>query len=238
MDKPIYKRILLKISGEILQGERDCGLSLEVLEDIAGEVGNVRRMGVDVAVVIGGGNLIRGANIAEKGIDRASADYMGMLATIINAVAFQNILEARGINTRLMSAIEIRQVAEPFIRRRAIRHLEKGRVVIFAAGTGNPYFTTDTAAALRAMEMGCDVILKGTKVKGVFDKDPELYPSEAKFLPEVSYIEALEKNLRVMDSTAISLCRDHNIPIIVFNIKERDNIRKIILGEKIGTIIK
>ncbi len=238
MDKPIYKRILLKISGEVLQGERDCGISLDVLEDIADEVGGIRRMGVDVAVVVGGGNLIRGAIIAEKGIDRASADYMGMLATIINAVAFQNILEAKGISTRLMSALEIRQVAEPFIRRRALRHIEKGRVVIFAAGTGNPYFTTDTAAALRAMEIGSEVILKGTKVKGVFDRDPELYPLDAQFFPELTYIGALERNLKVMDSTAISLCRDHGIPIIVFNIRERDNIRRIVLGEKVGTIIR
>ncbi len=238
MDKPIYKRILLKISGEVLQGERDCGISLDVLEDIADEVGGIRRMGVDVAVVVGGGNLIRGAIIAEKGIDRASADYMGMLATIINAVAFQNILEAKGISTRLMSALEIRQVAEPFIRRRALRHIEKGRVVIFAAGTGNPYFTTDTAAALRAMEIGSEVILKGTKVKGVFDRDPELYPLDSQFFPQLTYIEALERNLKVMDSTAISLCRDHGIPIIVFNIRERDNIRRIVLGEKVGTIIR
>ncbi|HEX8947794.1 MAG TPA: UMP kinase [Dissulfurispiraceae bacterium] len=229
-----YARILLKLSGEALMGDRGYGIDPATVEFMASEIKKVSDMGVQLAVVIGGGNIFRGVEASVKGMERASADYMGMLATVINALALQNALERIGLRTRVQSAIEMRELAEPYIRRRAVRHLEKGRIVIFAAGTGNPYFTTDTAAALRAMEIGADVILKGTKVDGVYTADPVKDPHARKF-EEISYIEVLRLNLKVMDSTAISLCMDNNLPIVVFNLKKTDNIRNLIKGRKIGT---
>lgn len=232
-----YKRVLLKLSGEALMGDRGYGIDPATVEYMASEIKKVVDMGVEVAIVIGGGNIFRGVEASVKGMERASADYMGMLATVINALALQNALERIGLQTRVQSAIEMRELAETYIRRRAIRHLEKGRVVIFAAGTGNPYFTTDTAAALRAMEIGADVICKGTKVDGVYTADPVKDPTAKKF-DEISYIDVLKFNLKVMDSTAITLCMDNNLPIVVFNIKKADNIKNLIKGKKVGTTVK
>lgn len=235
--RPKYNRILLKLSGEALQGSESYGISLDVLETISEEIVEVHTLGIETAVVIGGGNIFRGVAGAATGMDRSTADYMGMLATVINALALQDSLERRGVMTRVQTAIEIKQVAEPYIRRKAIRHLEKGRVVIFAAGTGNPFFTTDTAATLRALEIGADVILKATKVDGVYDRDPVEHEDAVKF-DELSYMEVLRKELKIMDATAISLCMQGNIPIVVFNLFERGNIKRIIMGEEIGTMVR
>jgi uridylate kinase len=237
MSPPVYKRILLKISGEVLAGEQSFGLDARMIQYIASEVSEVAAMGVEVAVVIGGGNIFRGIDAADGGMERASADYMGMLATMLNALALQNALEKLGTVTRVQSAIDMRQLAEGYIRRRAIRHLEKKRVVIFAAGTGNPYFSTDTAAALRAMEIGAEIILKGTKVSGIYNDDPMKNPKAVKF-DRLSFLAVIDKRLKVMDSTAISLCMDHNLPIIVFNVKEKGNIKRIVQGEQLGTLVK
>lgn len=237
MSKPKFKRILLKLSGEALMGSRDYGLDADVIDNISKEIKDIHGLGVEVAIVIGGGNIFRGIAASASGMDRATADYMGMLATVINALALQDALEKKGIFTRVMSAIEMKELAEPYIRRRAVRHLEKGRVIIFAAGTGNPYFTTDTAASLRAMEIHADVILKGTKVDGVYDRDP-VKDKKAKKYNELTYIDVLKKGLKVMDATAISLCMDNNLPIIVFNLKLSGNIEKIVRGEKVGTIVR
>ena len=234
--KPHYKRILLKLSGEALMGEQGYGIDYAVLDPIASQIKEVNDLGVQIAIVIGGGNIFRGLSAAAMGMERASADYMGMLATVLNALALQNILENKGVVTRVQSAIEMRELAEMYIRRRAVRHLEKNRVVIFAAGTGNPYFTTDTAAALRAMEIGAEVIMKATRVDGVYSADPLKEPSAVKF-DQLTYIEVLQKNLRVMDATAISLCMDNNLPIIVFNLTASGNIKRIVSGEKIGTLV-
>jgi uridylate kinase len=231
---PVYQRVLLKLSGEALMGGQGYGIDQTVVDRIAREVGEVRDLGVQVGLVIGGGNIFRGVAASAKGMDRATADYMGMLATVINSLALQDALERHGAVTRVVSAITMQQVAEPYIRRRAIRHLEKGRVVIFGAGTGNPYFSTDTAASLRAMEMGAEVILKGTKVDGVYDKDPALH-ADAKRFSRVSYLEVLQRDLKVMDSTAISLCRDNALPIMVFDFTKPGNILRAICGEDIGT---
>lgn len=237
MSEVRYKRILLKISGEALMGDATFGIVPQVITRVAKEIFEVDRLGVEVAVVIGGGNIFRGLAAASHGMDRASADYMGMLATVINAVALQDALERLGAQTRVQSAITIREVAEPYIRRRAMRHLEKGRIVIFAAGSGNPYFTTDTAAALRAMEIHANVLLKGTKVDGVYPADPEKTPDVQK-IRRVTYLEVLQKRLKVMDATAISLAMDNAMPIIVFNLMERGNIKKVVLGEPVGTIVE
>jgi uridylate kinase len=231
-----YRRLLLKISGEVLAGEQGYGIDPKVLDTIAGEIQQLQPLGVEVAIVIGGGNIFRGLAASASGMERASADYMGMLATILNALALQNALEHMGVHTRVQSAIEMRQLAESYIRRRAIRHLEKKRVVIFAGGTGNPYFSTDTAAALRAMEIGAEVILKGTKVDGIYDADPMTHPG-AKRYDSLSFLQVIERNLKVMDSTAVSLCMDNNLPLIVFNLKEPGNIKRIVTGEKIGTTV-
>ena len=233
---PAYRRILLKLSGEALMGEQAFGIDPAVTGQIAKEVFEIQQLGVQIGVVIGGGNLFRGLAASAKGMDRATADYMGMLATVINALALQDALEHAGINTRVATAIEMRAVAEPFIRRRAIRHMEKGRVVVFAAGTGNPYFTTDTAAALRAMEMKADVILKGTKVDGIYTADPMIHPDATKF-ESISYINVLERGLKVMDATAISLCMDNKLPIVVFNLRTPGNMRRAVLGEAVGTTV-
>ncbi|NIO17782.1 MAG: UMP kinase [Deltaproteobacteria bacterium] len=233
-----YKRILLKLSGEALMGKLDSGIDSDVLGLVANEVKAVIELGIQVALVVGGGNILRGTVTAQDyGIDRTSADYMGMLATVINSIALQEVLESKGVHTRVQSAIELRQIAEPYIRRRAIRHLEKGRVVIFAAGTGNPYFTTDTAAALRAMEISADAIFKATKVDGVYDADPNEYP-DAKRYEKLTYFDVLSKSLKVMDSTAISLCMDNKLPVVVFNLMENGNILRAVRGEKIGTIVR
>ena len=232
-----YKRILLKISGEAMMGDKSYGVDPATADFIAKEIKEAVSLGVEVAIVIGGGNIFRGVEASVKGIERASADYMGMLATVINALALQNFLEQHGIPTRVQSAIEMKELAETYIRRRAIRHLEKGRTVLFAAGTGNPYFTTDTAASLRAMEIGADVILKATKVDGIYSSDPMKVPSAKKFTT-LTYIDVLKKGLSIMDSTAISLCMDNKLPIVVFNLKEKGNIRKIIKGKRIGTLVK
>jgi uridylate kinase len=237
VEKPVYDRVLIKLSGEALMGRQSFGIDPQMVEKIALEIKDVHQLGVEIAIVVGGGNMIRGVNVVEAGLDRATGDYMGMLATTINALALQNTLEKFGIFTRVLSAIHMAEVAEPFIRRRAVRHLEKKRVVIFAAGTGNPYFTTDTAAALRAMEIIADVILKATKVDGVYDSDPVVNP-DAKLHKQISYLEVLEKGLRVMDTTAISLCMDNNLPIIVFNLLVEGNIRQAVLGKHIGSLIK
>jgi uridylate kinase len=231
-----YRRILLKLSGEALMGEQGYGIDLAVLDAIAAEVKAVHALGVQIAVVIGGGNIFRGLSAAAKGMERASADYMGMLATVLNALALQNALENKGVHTRVQSAIEMRELAEPYIRRRAVRHLEKDRVVIFAAGTGNPYFTTDTAAALRAMEIGAEVIMKATKVDGVYSADPVKDPAATKF-KTLSYLDVLQKDLKVMDATAISLCMDNDLPILVFNLNVPGNIMRIVSGESIGTLV-
>jgi uridylate kinase len=233
---PLYKRILLKLSGEALMGEQQFGVDPAVAARIARDVAEIQGLGVQTAIVIGGGNIFRGLAASARGMDRATADYMGMLATVINALALQDALEQHDVVTRVVTAIEMRAVAEPFIRRRAIRHLEKGRVVIFAAGTGNPYFTTDTAAALRAMEIKADVILKGTKVDGIYTADPMLEPDATKF-PTISYLQVLERQLKVMDTTAISLCMDNKLPIVVFNLREPGNVRRVVLGEPIGTTV-
>ncbi|MEW6410264.1 MAG: UMP kinase [Nitrospirota bacterium] len=232
-----YNRILLKLSGEVLIGETPYGIDPDVINSIAEEVKKVSSLGVEIAVVIGGGNIFRGLSASAKGMERTSADYMGMLATVMNALALQNALERLGITTRVQSAIEMKALAEPYIRRRAIRHLEKKRVVIFAAGTGNPYFTTDTAAALRAIEIGAEVILKGTKVDGVFSDDPISNPKAQRY-DELTFFDVLKKKLKVMDSTAISLCMENNLPIIVFNLRKKGNIRRILEGKKLGTIVK
>ncbi|MEW6245923.1 MAG: UMP kinase [Nitrospirota bacterium] len=236
MSSAKYRRILLKVSGEILAGEQGYGIQPSVLEGLADEIADVVSLDVEVAIVIGGGNIFRGIAASATGMERASADYMGMLATVLNALALQNALERKGVMTRVQSAIEMRQLAEGYIRRRAIRHLEKKRVVIFAAGTGNPYFSTDTAAALRAMEIGAQVIMKGTKVDGIYEADPVTNPSAKKFT-ELPFLSVLNKNLKVMDSTAISLCMDNNLPLIVFNLKEKGNFRRVVQGEKIGTLV-
>jgi uridylate kinase len=234
--KPVFQRVLLKLSGEALVGDLEYGISPEVVRKVAGEVMEVRALGVEVAIVIGGGNIYRGVAASAGGMDRASADQMGMLATVINSLALQDALEKAGVFTRVMSAIEMNQIAEPYIRRRAVRHLEKGRVVIFAAGTGNPFFTTDTAAALRAMEVRSQVILKATRVDGVYDHDPLIHKNARKF-ERLSYIEVLNRGLKIMDATAISLCMDNHLPIIVFNLTQKGNITRVVLGQKIGTII-
>jgi len=234
---PRFKRILLKLSGEALMGEEGFGIQPRVMQEVAQEIKEVVDLGVQVGVVIGGGNIFRGLTAASHGMDRAAADYMGMLATVINGLALQESLERLGVPTRVLSAIEMRQIAEPYIRRRATRHLEKGRVVIFAAGTGNPFFTTDTAASLRAREIGAEVILKATKVDGVFDKDPVAHP-EAEKLDEVRYMEVLERDLKVLDATAVSLVKDTQIPIVIFNLRTRGNIRRVVMGEKVGTLIR
>jgi uridylate kinase len=233
---PAYRRILLKLSGEALMGEQAFGIDPAVATQIAKEIGEIQQLGVQTAVVIGGGNLFRGLAASAKGMDRATADYMGMLATVINALALQDALEHLGVTTRVATAIEMRAVAEPFIRRRAVRHLEKGRVVVFAAGTGNPYFTTDTAAALRAMEIKAEVILKGTKVDGIYSADPMLDPTATKYT-NISYLQVLERQLKVMDATAISLCMDNKLPIVVFNLREAGSIERVLLGEPIGTTV-
>lgn len=237
LPKPKYKRILLKLSGEALQGEEPYGISPSVLETVTEEIKDVYTLGVETAVVIGGGNIFRGIAGASIGMDRSTADYMGMLATVINALALQDSLERRSIMTRVQTALEIKQVAESYIRRRAIRHLEKGRVVILAAGTGNPFFTTDTAATLRALEIGAEVILKATKVDGVYDRDPMRYENATKF-KELSYMEVLKRELKIMDATAISLCMEGDIPIVVFNLFDHGNIKRIVMGEEVGTTLR
>ena len=231
-----FKRVLLKVSGEALMGEKGYGIAPAVIDSIAEEIKGVNDAGVAIAIVIGGGNIFRGLGSTASGMERASADYMGMLATVLNALALQDALEKKGVVTRVQSAIEMRALAEPYIRRRAIRHLEKKRVVIFAAGTGNPYFSTDTAASLRAMEIGADVILKGTKVDGVYDSDP-VVNKDAKRFTTLTYLDVLKMGLKVMDATAISLCKDNNLPIIVFNLREKGNVRRVVMGEDIGTVI-
>jgi len=237
MPKKTYKRVLLKLSGEALMGEQSYGIDPEVANSIAREVLEVSDTGVELALVIGGGNIFRGIAGTATGMERASADYMGMLATVLNALAVQNSLERLGADTRVLSAIEMKELAEPYIRRRAIRHLERGRIVIFAAGTGNPYFTTDTAAALRAMEVGAEVIIKATKVDGVYSSDPVKDPNAKKY-EELNYLDVLQQGLKVMDATAVSLCMDNNLPIIVFSLLKRGNVMKVISGEKVGTIVR
>ncbi len=236
MSAPKYRRVLLKISGELLAGQQGYGIEPAVLDALADEIASVVAMDVEVAVVIGGGNIFRGLAASAKGMERASADYMGMLATILNALALQNTLERKGVITRVQSAIEMRQLAEGYIRRRAIRHLEKKRVVIFAGGTGNPYFSTDTAAVLRAMEIGAEVIMKGTKVNGIYEADPVTNPS-AKMFAELPFLSIINQNLKVMDATAITLCMDNGLPLIVFNLKERGNFKRLAQGDKIGTLV-
>lgn len=232
--KPRYRRILLKLSGEALGGVEGQGINPEAVHDMACQVAEVQQLGVEVVIVVGGGNIFRGLQGSEKGIERATGDYMGMLATVINALALQDALEKQGVATRVQSAINMTQIAEPFIRRRAVRHLEKGRVVIFAAGTGNPYFSTDTAAALRANEIGAEVVLKATKVDGIYDKDPKKH-ADAKRYDQVSYTTALEKQLKVMDASAFALCMDNKMPIIVFDFFKPHNLRNVVLGKKVGT---
>ena len=238
MDKPVYNRVLLKLSGESL-AEKDGGFGINVdsINNLAKEVLAGQGLGVQIAIVIGGGNIFRGATASSLGMERVTGDYMGMLSTIINALALQHALESVGINTRVQTAIEIPQMAEPYIRRRAIRHLEKGRVVIFASGTGNPYFTTDTAASLRAVEIGADVIFKATKVDGIYSADPMKDDSATKF-DHLTYLEVLEKGLKVMDSTSVSLCMDNKLPMVVFNIRGENSIKRVLLGEKLGTVVR
>src|SRR5437899_6380211 len=235
-NNPKYRRILLKLSGEALGGEAGVGICPEAIHDMARQIGEVRELGVQVVIVVGGGNIFRGLTGSERGIERATGDYMGMLATIINALALQDGLEKNGVATRVQSAITMAQIAEAFIRRRAVRHLEKGRVVIFGGGTGNPYFSTDTAAALRANEIGAEVILKATKVDGIYDRDPKKNP-KAKRFNQISYLDALQKQIKVMDSTAFSLCMDNKMPIIVFELFRPHNLKKVVLGEKVGTLV-
>ena len=232
-----YRRILLKLSGEALAGEQGYGIDPDIINGIAAEIKEVIELGVEIALVIGGGNIFRGIAASAKGMDRASADYMGMLATVMNSLAMQDALEKQGVVTRVQSAIEMQQIAEPYIRRKAVRHLEKGRVVIFGAGTGNPYFTTDTAASLRAMEINAEVILKATKVDGVYSADPNIDKNAVK-LPTLTYLDVLQKGLKVMDATATSLCMDNDLPMIIFDMTQRNNIKRVVLGEKIGTIVK
>ena len=231
-----YRRILLKLSGELLGGGKGYGIDEDVLSELAAEIADVRRSGVEVGVVLGGGNIFRGLAAASRGMDRVAADNMGMLATVINALALQHALEKQGLFTRVLTAIDMQKVAEPFIRRRAIRHLEKGRVVIFGAGTGNPYFTTDTAAALRAIEIGAEVILKGTRVDGVYDKDPERH-GDAQRYNAITYLDVLNQGLKVMDSTAVSLCMENKLPIVVFDIGTRGNLARVVAGEPVGTLV-
>lgn len=235
-EKPKYKRILLKLSGEALAGKAGYGIDTDILEQIARDIKEIQELGVEICIVLGGGNIFRGLAAAAHGMDRAQADYMGMLATVMNSLALQDALERLGVYTRVQSAIEIQELAEPYIRRRAIRHLEKKRVVIFAGGTGNPYFSTDTAASLRAMEAGAEVILKATKVDGVYDADPAKN-KDAKLYRELSYIEVLQRNLKVMDSTAISLCMDNELPIIVFNLNRPHGVRDVVMGKSVGTLV-
>lgn len=237
MSRPSFTRVLLKLSGESLAGEQGYGINPQIITTIAQEIREVVDQGIQLALVIGGGNIFRGLAASSKGMDRASADYMGMLATMINSLAMQDALEKAGVATRVQSAIAMQEVAEPYIRRRAMRHLEKGRVVIFGAGTGNPYFTTDTAASLRAMEINAQVILKGTKVDGVYSADPKKDPTAVKF-PELTYIDVLNRGLQVMDATATSLCMDNKLPIIIFDLTTAGNIKKVISGEEIGTIVQ
>lgn len=232
--KPVYKRVVLKLSGEALQGNLGYGVDPKIATSIAQQIRDVHEMGLDMACVIGGGNIFRGIQAAKAGMDRSTADYIGMLATVINSMVLQDSLEKLGVHTRVLSALEIKELVEPYIRRRALRHLEKGRIVIFAAGTGNPYFTTDTAAVLRAIEIGADVILKATKVDGVYDSDPVKNKKAVKF-EHVTHLDVLKNRLQVMDSTAISLCMDNQLPIVVFNLTRPGNIRRVLLGEKIGT---
>jgi len=234
---PAFKRILLKLSGESLLGEKSFGIDRGFTDYLAREIKAAHSLGVEVAATVGGGNIFRGVSDSAQGMDRVSADHMGMLETVINGLALQDALERAGVFTRVLSAIEMREVAEPFIRRRAIRHLEKGRVVIFAGGTGNPYFSTDTAAALRAMEIKADIILKGTKVDGIYDADPVKHP-KAKRFDSLSYFDVLQKGLKVMDTTAISLCMDNGLPIIVYNLRQPGNLKAIVLGRKVGTLVK
>ena len=236
MDRPAYRRVLLKLSGESFMGNLSSGIDPEVVEVVAGEIREVAALGVQLGIVIGGGNIFRGMTASAKGMDRTTADYMGMLATVINSLALQSALEHVGVPTRVQTAIEMREIAEPFIQRRAVRHLEKGRVVIFAAGTGNPYFTTDTAATLRAVEIKADIILKATKVDGVYDRDPVQY-ADAVMYKKISYTDVLTKNLKVMDASAISLCRDNGLPLNVFNLQKAGNIKRVICGEPVGTIV-
>jgi uridylate kinase len=237
LDKPIYDRVLLKLGGESLAAENGgFGIDQKALNSIAAEVADAKNMGVEIAIVIGGGNILRGATASSRGMERVTADYMGMLATVINSLALQNALESNGVPTRVLTALEIRQVAEPYVRRRAIRHLEKGRVVIFAAGTGNPYFTTDTAASLRAIEIEAQVIFKATKVDGVYSADPMKDSTATKFT-NLTYIDLLNKGLKVMDSTSVSLCMDNKLPMVIFNVEQKDSIRRVLLGEKIGTTV-
>ena len=235
--RPVYKRVVLKMSGEALQGKRGYGIDPLVTDRIAKEIKETKKLKVQIAIVIGGGNIYRGSTASSLGADRIIADYMGMLATVINGLALQDALEKAGVMTRVQTAIDMQELAEPYIRRRAIRHLEKDRVVIFVAGTGNPYFSTDTAASLRAVEINADVILKATKVDGVYSSDPKKYKSAKKF-KSLKYIDVLNKGLKVMDATAISLCMDNNLPIVVFNLMKKGNIKRVILGENIGTIVK
>jgi uridylate kinase len=234
MEKPKYKRVLLKLSGEALMGDLEYGIDPLVLKQYSQEIKQIRDLGVEIGIVIGGGNIYRGVSNSSSNIDKVTGDHMGMLATLINALALQSALEHGGMVTRLISAIRMEVIAEPFIRRRAVRHLEKGRIVIFGAGTGNPYFTTDTAAALRAVEIEADVIIKGTRVNGVYDSDPERNP-KAFLFPEISYLDVLQKDLKVMDMTAITLCKENKLPILVFNMNTPGNLRRLILGESVGT---
>jgi uridylate kinase len=235
--KPLYSRVLLKLSGEALLGTASYGIDTKVLNEIAEQVAEVHSLGTQVALVIGGGNIFRGVSASSRGMDRSTADYMGMLATVMNSLALQDALEKHGVATRVQSAIDMKEVAEPYIRRRAIRHLEKGRIVIFAAGTGLPFFTTDTTAALRAIEIGAEVLMKATKVDGIYESDPKCNP-DAKRYDKISFSEVLSRNLRVMDATAISLAREQNMRIIVFDLTENGNIRKVIMGKPIGTIVE
>lgn len=232
----VYKRILLKISGEALGGDEGSGICPETMQDVASQIAEIRDLGTEIVIVVGGGNIFRGLQGSQRGIERATGDYMGMLATIINSLAIMDCLEKEGVESRVQSAISMSHICEPFIRRRAVRHLEKSRVVIFGGGTGNPYFSTDTAAALRANEIQADVILKATKVDGIYDSDPEKNP-EARKYSQISYSDAIEKRLKVMDSTAFSLCQDNNMPIIVFDLFQRDNIKRVVTGDKIGTLV-
>ena len=236
MNKSIFKRVVLKFSGEVLSGDKDFGISADVIKSIASEISDAKATGVEIGLVIGGGNIFRGLNAEDSGIDRATGDQMGMLATIINSLAMQDALERANVETRVLTAIKMDEIAEPYIRRRAVRHLEKGRLTLFSAGTGSPYFTTDTAAALRAVEIGADILIKGTKVDGIFDRDPE-NDDGAKLIENLTYMDILEKNLRVMDSTAISLCMENNLPIAVYNMKKPGNLVRLLTGEKIGTTV-
>jgi len=235
--RPEYKRVLLKLSGEALLGEKTFGIDRNFTDYLAAEIREIHRLKIQIAAVVGGGNIFRGVSDNAQGMDRVSADHMGMLATVINALALQDALERAGVLTRVLSAIEMREVAEPFIRRRAIRHMEKGRVVIFAGGTGNPYFSTDTAAALRAMEVKAEIILKGTKVDGIYDSDPLKNPGARKF-ERVTYLEVLQKGIKVMDTTAISLCMDNGLPIIVYNLRQKGNLKRVLTGQRVGTLVE